>query len=86
MTSQAGVALPLPSAIESPPDAVAKAPRLRLEYLDGVRGLAALYVVLGHIFIALTFFSPTCSWCPRSRKRWTTLTSIRAWLPSSRRS
>ena len=30
------------------PDASAGCPRLRLEFLDGLRGLAALYVALGH--------------------------------------
>lgn len=32
-------------------------PRVRLEYLDGLRGLAACYVALGHIYVALVFFS-----------------------------
>jgi len=66
MTFPASDALPLPSAIESPPtpNAIAKAPRLRLEYLDGIRGLAALYVVLGHIFIALTFLVPDVQLVP----------------------
>jgi len=32
-------------------------PRIRLDYLDGLRGLAACYVALGHIYVALVFFS-----------------------------
>jgi peptidoglycan/LPS O-acetylase OafA/YrhL len=63
MTSPASVALPPPPAIE-PPTAGAKAPRLRLAYLDGIRGLAALYVVLGHIYIALTFLVPDVQLLP----------------------
>lgn len=29
----------------------AKSTRIRLEYLDGMRGMAALYVVLFHIYL-----------------------------------
>lgn len=32
--------------------------RIRLDYLDGLRGLAATYVVLEHIYQALRFYSP----------------------------
>jgi peptidoglycan/LPS O-acetylase OafA/YrhL len=32
--------------------------RVRLDYLDGLRGLTAVYVVLGHIYVSLRFFSP----------------------------
>lgn len=30
--------------------------RPRLDYLDGLRGVAALYVVIGHVYVALRFF------------------------------
>ena len=36
---------PAPESVEMPPQ-----PRIRLEFLDGLRGLAALYVALFHIF------------------------------------
>lgn len=39
-----------PTALPSPP----KPPRLRLDYLDGLRGLAALYVVMHHAYYGLT--------------------------------
>jgi peptidoglycan/LPS O-acetylase OafA/YrhL len=53
MTSQDSVAVD--AAAQPVPE---RGPRLRLAYLDGIRGLAALYVVLGHVYIALTFFLP----------------------------
>ncbi len=31
--------------------------RVQLAYLDGLRGICAVYVVLGHIYVALKFFS-----------------------------
>jgi len=37
---------------------------LRLDYLDGIRGLAALYVVLGHIYVALMFLVPEVQVAP----------------------
>jgi len=42
------VPAPTPDRAAPAPAAVAK-PRLRLEFLDGIRGLAALYVVFHHI-------------------------------------
>src|SRR5262245_3807946 len=33
-------------------------PRLQLPYLDGIRGLTALYVMMSHIHIAMSFFVP----------------------------
>ncbi|HVI35048.1 MAG TPA: hypothetical protein VM684_02335, partial [Gaiellales bacterium] len=51
----AGVALPAPAVLEAPAatpvPAVADAPRQRLAGLDGVRGLAALFVVVNHVFL-----------------------------------
>jgi peptidoglycan/LPS O-acetylase OafA/YrhL len=38
--------------------AQARSGRVRLDYLDGLRGIAASYVALSHIAIALLFFSP----------------------------
>ena len=41
----------MPAAIQPSPvnaDTLSTRPRMRLEFLDGLRGLAALYVVLGH--------------------------------------
>ncbi len=38
-----------------PPAARTEAPRFRLDYLDGIRGLAALYVVLHHVFQELLY-------------------------------
>jgi len=44
------VPAPVPNAIPQP----RPAPRLRLDYLDGLRGLAALYVVMHHAYYGLT--------------------------------
>lgn len=48
----------------------APADRVRLDYLDGLRGLAACYVALSHLAVALIFFSPDKvtlpSWLTRS--------------------
>jgi len=38
----------------APPSTSSKPPRLRLDYLDGLRGLAALYVVMHHAYYGLT--------------------------------
>jgi peptidoglycan/LPS O-acetylase OafA/YrhL len=41
----------------APTEGRALGERLRLPYLDGLRGVASLYVVLGHVYIALVYFS-----------------------------
>lgn len=43
------------SPTQSPVASNAEAPRLRLEFLDGLRGLAALYVLLFHIHLTTNF-------------------------------
>ena len=52
----AGVAVPAPAVLDQLPAAtaaseIADAPRRRLAGLDGVRGLAALFVVVNHVFL-----------------------------------
>ena len=52
----AGVAVPAPAVLEQLPAAtqapeIADAPPRRLAGLDGVRGLAALFVVVNHVFL-----------------------------------
>lgn len=44
---------------------VASGRRLHIEYLDGLRGVAALYVVLGHFYIAMRFWAPAGTFAPR---------------------
>ncbi len=44
----------VPTSPISPPATAQTAPRLRLDYLDGLRGLAALYVVMHHAYYGLT--------------------------------
>jgi peptidoglycan/LPS O-acetylase OafA/YrhL len=46
------------NAIDAKTEARKDTSRVQLDYLDGLRGIAAVYVVLGHIYIALKFFSP----------------------------
>lgn len=53
------LAVPSPLPKPSPP------PRLRLDYLDGLRGLAALYVVMHHAYYGLTVeaaLPPLAAW------------------------
>ena len=49
MSLASSAALPEPSPLKTSPS-----PRLRLDYLDGLRGLAALYVVMHHAYYGLT--------------------------------
>jgi peptidoglycan/LPS O-acetylase OafA/YrhL len=53
------VAQPLASPVElASPPARGASSALRLDYVDGIRGLAAVYVMLGHIYISLMFLVP----------------------------
>jgi peptidoglycan/LPS O-acetylase OafA/YrhL len=47
------------------PSGLGRPAPLRLPYLDGLRGVASLYVVLGHVYIALVYFSSSVH-LPRS--------------------
>ncbi len=47
-----------PDAMSLSADIPAQPPRLRLEFLDGLRGLAAFYVVLFHAYQLTTFDNP----------------------------
>ena len=49
-------------------DAAREGGRLRLHYLDGLRGVAALWVVLHHAFVEV---AAVHRWLPTSWFRWT---------------